>query len=828
LAEIAPSGIHPKDDPHKKGDAMKGAKVAALFVALCISHAAWAQERQFDLSAMDAVHGIPEFARQAGIQIVAPADGLEGISTPAIRGSLDVRLALRKLLVGTDLEIASDDGAVITLRRRAKATKQSGSPQANHGSTTDAAVTATATPRSDSDLSEIVVTAQKQVERLQDVPIMVTVLDGARLDTSTFVSTRDALATVPGMSTLSDAMSGSYQVVLRGVSAAGISSAGSTPIAFYLDGVPVQFVRQAFLPDANVYDLQRIEVLSGPQGTLYGASALNGVINILTADPDLYDVDFKGRSAVSTTDHGGENYDGDMAANIPIIDGKLGMRLVVGSEHESGWIDSILGNHVNDIDIENVRLKLKAQPTDTLSIGLEAWHSQDNAGGPPEADQNYDMPDPYPQPDHNNFNTYNIHINSEFPTFDLTSTTGYISYGLYGVVDFSAGGYDVGIYDWNHNRQYSEELNLTSKDIGPWKWSAGLFYRNDEDYYFANDALDPSPPTFFGAYTDTSKSEAVYGELGRSFLQDTLEISAGARYFHDDIGTRSGLPSGADSGTSSFVPSILEGTIKATSVATTPRAIVLWKPDRDFTAYLSYGQGFRSGIPQTPFVNVQYPSAKPDKLTNYEFGIKGNLFDQMLSYSAAAYYMRWTGVQQELTVYPPSDPAGVLAVLNAGTARGPGADLSLTLRPLTGLEIGGTVSWNNLTFENTIYSGGVPVFYKGNRLNQSPRLTASGSVSYTFPFGASGVHGQFSFSENYVAVMDSIYILPTGPSNYPSNAVAIARGQFTVMPSEHWQISLFADNLTNWNGAITGQDPAYFDIRNPPRTVGMRVDYHLR
>ena len=136
-------------------------------------------------------------------------------------------------------------------------------------------------------------------------------------------------------------------------------------------------------PDANSYDLDRIEVLRGPQGTLYGASALNGVVRVLTNDANLNDFDFKARAGVSSTDSGGGNWREDAAVNLPIIDGKLAARLVVGEEHDSGWINSPIKNNINDGDIKNVRFKINAQPIDDLSVKLGATHEQSNYGAPP-------------------------------------------------------------------------------------------------------------------------------------------------------------------------------------------------------------------------------------------------------------------------------------------------------------------------------------------------------------------------------------------------------------------------------------------------------------
>src|SRR4029077_2341865 len=129
---------------------------------------------------------------------------------------------------------------------------------------------------------------------------------------------------------------GGTQVSIRGVTAAAPTFNGGSTVSYYVDTIPFGFVRSALAPDASVYDLSQVEVLRGPQGTLYGASALNGVVRILTNDADLNSSDYKVRGSDSHTDGGGNNYRADAAANIPLIDGKLAARAVVGYESDSG------------------------------------------------------------------------------------------------------------------------------------------------------------------------------------------------------------------------------------------------------------------------------------------------------------------------------------------------------------------------------------------------------------------------------------------------------------------------------------------------------------
>jgi outer membrane receptor protein involved in Fe transport len=256
-------------------------------------------------------------------------------------------------------------------------------PASAAGAAADSATTAPA------GLEEIVVTAQKREERLQDVPISISVTSGAYLDKSSIQSVSDALGLIPGVAVNVTGQGGETQLTIRGVTAAGALFSGPSPIGYYLDSVPFGLVGSAVQPDANSYDLDRIEVLRGPQGTLYGASALNGVVRVLTNDAQLNDYDFKARASSSTTANGGGNYDADLAVNLPIIDDVLAARLVVGEEHDSGWINGPLGNGLNSVDLKNLRFKVTAVPVENLTIKASAAHEQADSGAPPTANNDY-------------------------------------------------------------------------------------------------------------------------------------------------------------------------------------------------------------------------------------------------------------------------------------------------------------------------------------------------------------------------------------------------------------------------------------------------------
>src|SRR5690606_34069684 len=176
-------------------------------------------------------------------------------------------------------------------------------------------------------IEEIVVSAQKREENLEQVPISISVLDGSRLDQSSAHGITEALGRVPGVSAFPHTQGGGAFVTIRGAAASGPVFGGSSPVAYYLDSIPFGLAQTAIAPDANAYDLERVEVLRGPQGTLYGASAQNGVVRVLTKDADPETFDFKARASLSSVRDGGDGYRGDAAINLPLIEDKLAARV---------------------------------------------------------------------------------------------------------------------------------------------------------------------------------------------------------------------------------------------------------------------------------------------------------------------------------------------------------------------------------------------------------------------------------------------------------------------------------------------------------------------
>lgn len=658
---------------------------------------------------------------------------------------------------------------------------------------------------------EIVVTAQRREESLQRVPVAISVLTGDALDQSTSSGVTDALRAVPGVSTLQSYQGGGTLVTVRGVTAGQALFNGAGTVGYYLDSVPFAAIKSAIAPDASAYDLQRVEVLRGPQGTLYGASALNGVVRILTSPADASRFGFKARAAASTTEGGSPSYRQDVSANIPVIEDKLAIRATAGYQHEGGWINTPFKENFNSGDIWNLRLRVNANPTDLLSIDLGGWVSRSDFDGPSTGER-YDFNStPFESPIHNQFDTVNGKISYAFDGFEIASATSYLDYRSKSRIDFSsfAGGAATRLDTDLRVRVFTEEVSINSIGNGPWRWSVGGIYRTAKE-----DLVQGIPEFAFGLDNrNRSRSYAAFGEITRGFAENRFELTAGVRYFHDTISQERRSPVNA-------APVI---TPDSTAKATTPRFVATWHPTERSSVYLSYSQGFRSGFPQTAPASLLGP-AQPDRLHNYEFGAKGTVLDGLISFDAALYYIDWKDVQQNVTVTVNGLPFG--ATINGDSASGMGVDAAVTVRPVRRLSFNGSVGWNNLSSDADVITAGVILFAKGSRLNYSPEYTAQVGMDYEFDLGGS-LTGRFAASATYTSLQQSRLLLGSVVTEGRSGEVFLPKASFALESRDGWTATVYADNISNFRGSLSpgfGSLPQYFG-RARPRTFGLQLEY---
>jgi outer membrane receptor protein involved in Fe transport len=616
---------------------------------------------------------------------------------------------------------------------------------------------------------------------------------------------------------------GGSLITVRGVTAGGPLFGGASPIGYYVDSVPFGLIKTAVMPDVPDFDLQQVEVLRGPQGTLYGANALDGVVRILTNDADLNNLGFKARISDSGTVQGGDNYDGDMAVNVPIITGVLAARAVLGDEKESGWIDTPNARDVNDAEIKNARLKINAQPTDNLSIGLSAWISRADYGAPSIGNSNDFNTATEPQPVTTDFDAYGLKVGYNFQDFTVTSATSYFRYSNIGYLDlaplgvFLSPGVPVDLRTRQDAGVATEEIDFASTNSGVWRWTAGGMFRHDSEGLSQADLPLPGA----NITDELSTSYAGYGELTRLFFDDLLELTAGVRRFRDD---QSNLAH-------DFSPvGILNG---GKFDATTPRLALTLHPNKESTIYTSFSEGFRSGLVAGAPLPSSLQYTKPDTLYNYEVGAKGTLMNGTVSYDSAVYYQDWKDVQQLITV--PVESGGVTipetAILNAQSASGPGVDLSLAVRPVTNLTLSASFSWNDLTVDKNVLSGGQILFGKGTRLNFSPKYTGGASAAYGFPMGSKGWRGDMSVSGNYTSAQLYRSYLGDAAVGAMGDSMFIAGTDFSIISPQGWRVTAFVDNLTNDRGTPVATpylpESNDWNDRIRPRTAGLRFDYEL-
>lgn len=825
---------------------MKGAKIAALLVALCLSHGAFAQGRQFDLSAMDAVHGIPEFARQAGIQIVAPADDLGGISTPAIRGNFDVRVALKKLLVGTDLDVASDDGAVITLRRRARTTRSSGDRAGSHPQQPISAAGAAAS----SELEEILVTAEKKTERLQEVPVPVSVISAQAIMNGP-LRIQDYYNQVPGLN-MTPGPQDQNTLSIRGIST---GQGSNRTVGVLVDDVPfgadINYAGGAVIPDIDPNDLERIEVLRGPQGTLYGASSMGGLIKFVTIDPSTDGVSGRVQAGTSTVYNGAElGYNFRASLNVPLSD-TVAMRFSAFTRQDPGYIDNpVLGiDGVNEDHVSGGRLATLWKPSDLFSLKFSALYQNYERNGNDEVD----LPNPGPPAtfglgelqqnygrgvgiSDRKLQAYSLTINATLGPINLVSISGYnnshstdtIEQGYAYAPDtekfFNGDPDSLTFANWAI-RRFSQEVRLSASLGGKFDWLVGAFYtyesaaglyQNTEAYnYFTGQLLGqawdiPFPSTFteYAAFADvtyhfTDRFDIQIGGRESQNRQTLSEAFYGPFNQVPGFLTASGV-------SGPYIEPNLDSKDNSFTYLITPRL----KLSPDLMLYARVASGYRPGGPNLNGVSSSY---SPDKTDNYELGLKGDFIDHSLSVDASLYYIDWKNIQIQLV-----EPVSLLNYLSNGSgAKSEGVELSVTSRPISGLTLGGWVALNNAVLTKDFPPTAPIVETSGTRLPEAAKFTGNLSIDQEFTI-ASGTTASVGATGIYVGNRYGVFSVPPR-YYYPGYAQLNARAG---VKHDSWRFDAYVYNATDRRGVLSGGLEAsvpYAVIVTQPRTIGLNI-----
>jgi iron complex outermembrane recepter protein len=814
--------------------------VASVLAIACsiTSTVTVAQVTSFNIPSQPLAESLRAVAGQTNSNILFNAKEVAGFSAKALNAQMTQDEALQELLKGTGLTYQYLGEKTISVGTMAKTGSNGGGvphqgirmAQAQTGSAASASgtggpnedrATETAAQQDSAKLEEIVVTAQKRAERLLETPVSIGVLTGDSLEQSGARGVVDALAKIGGVAAI-ERTPGNTQIIIRGL----IPGAGESPTGLYIDEIPFAS-RLGALPDVNVYDLARVEVLRGPQGTLYGVNALSGVVRVLTADPDPSGFEGKARTRLSSTAHGGENHALDVMLNAPIVPGKLALRAVASYADYGGYVDSLASGAAdfNDTEAQSYRIKLGWTPTDRLGVKLGYIRSEIENGG--QADSLTDALNTVFSDNQGNRPTYDIHsavVQYDGNSFAALSSTSYLDYHTPSRFEITFGAGTLNYRGFNQLQSFTQELRFASNGDGPWKWSGGGFY-NHRDTQTIQDLRETLGAVFPGVLDVRLETEqyAFFGEVGRGFADGKWELTGGVRYFNETFIDR-------EFGNLTNAP--LAANRKGEYDKLTGRGILTFKPQTNRIFYGSVSTGFRGGANQSSSALRQDPTLaaiiNPDTIVNYEIGAKGMLFAGALKYDTAVYSSKWEDIQQQLVL-----PIGFVATVNSGSASGLGVDAGLSLDLENGFGLQAALGWNGLEFDqDTITFTGTPpapivLFRKGSRLNTSPEWNASVGGTHRTAVG-SDLDLVFSTSYLYRSAVDIRYlragILTTGTSGTIETL-----NSKVGLEGEKWSADIFVENLLDKQSPVTPPNPnaAFMSTYLRPRTIGVQATFNF-
>lgn len=712
-----------------------------------------------------------------------------------------------------------------------------------------------------SKIEEVIVTAAKRDQSLRDFSGSISVIN----TDAPHLQLADIASSVPGFSIINAGPRNPTGLVIRGlrmdnVGDNDLGNDGGT-VASYVDNIPLQ--GHFAPPSFNLKDLQQIEILRGPQGTLYGNASIGGLLRYITAKPDLAKNSASFTAAISQTDNSsGWNYDTDLIVNAPLIDNTLAVRLLLGKEHNDGFIDNpyLLTGATRDInsdDAEVARISVLWQATDALSFNA-SYHQQDvqaddrQASNPKFTGDNYTLAARSLQPMTGKLKLASLDTHYLLPWAALTASVNRYDYKtdtqadqtdyfltldeyygeFYSLYDkfsgITSGAVDV--------QKDSAELRLVSPSEQSFRWLAGFFYSTDK---LAVTVVDEVPGfsrflelnrnddiDYYASQHEDLTETSLYAEVAYDFTPN-WEVLVGIRHFqyHDKMTICSGLPIiyaleddelGLDCSSDKDKHNDLLGKFSTK-----------YQLNEQHNIYFTIAEGFRrGGTNLLPIEITHHRSYQPDTAINYEFGNHSYFMQEQLSVSAALFYIDWKSIQVDSVV----DDA-YAARVNAKDARSQGIELEVLAKLPRGWSLTAGFSLTDAKLSDTVenINGGGENAYRGNRLPGSPRTQLNLALDYTQVLNSNlildaGVQVS-RMGDSYTALNDEFF-------DYDHlDTYTLANAQASVS-WRNWRAGIFIYNMAN-TYAVTGKRSAYwygeqgqFEYMVHPRTVGMSVNYH--
>ena len=685
-------------------------------------------------------------------------------------------------------------------------------------------------------IEEVVVTAEKREEHDIDVPVAVNVLPAEALVETGEVRFRDYYTSIPGF-TLGPGPFGQEGLGLRGV-----STATSNPtVGIVIDDIPyggsTLDTGSQFVPELDPGDLKSIEVLRGPQGTLYGANSMGGLLKFVTVDPSTDGFFGRVEAGISSVYNGAEpGYSFRASANVPFTD-TLAIRVSGFDRQDPGYIDNPFLNieGVNKGEAYGGRFSGLWQPSADLSLKISALYqnlrshglSEDTVGpGLGDLQQNY-----IPGAGKSQFElqAYSAILKYRLGDVDFVSLTGYnaninpktidYSFTAFGTLIQQNFGVTGALFYFDNNiRRFTQEVRASGTLLDNVDWLVGVFYSHETDrrdfpIYAENATTGQIVGLDFNFYypgnQPSFEESAVFADLTYHF-SDRFDIQLGGRESFD----RLALPITVEP--FAGFPTTIAPAESSSSQTFTYLATPRYKLSQDMMLYTRFASGYRPGSPNEAIQGIPDQS-RPDSVESYEAGFKGEFLDHSFSLDAALYYINWQNIQIELDT-----KNGFAYVANGGSAKSEGVEISIESHPLDGLTIDASATYDDAVLTEAFPASSTAVGVVGDKLPNTSPFAGHISINQDFPLWGES-EGYVGAAVSYVGNSYSIFLATPQRQLFPAFTKTDLRAGVRCGA---WSFSAYANNVADVRGVVgggLGYTPPSAFVYIQPRTIGFTL-----
>ena len=793
---------------------------------------------------------LKQVAAQTRTNILFAPDAVAGLRGRSVAGTMTARDAVQRLIAGTALEVVSDDSGGLVVRRRSVATRASAAMQPSQFSGSSRAVATAASVEAD-EADAIIVTANKREEDVRKIAGSVTAVTGKQLDEQGAQSYADYLTKLPGVQ-FNAAIPGYSSISIRGVSSTTSIDVGQGTTGIYINDVPLtEPFNSAGIPDIDTFDVERVEVLRGPQGTLFGSATLGGAINYVAARARLDRVEAGVEAGASFTDGADQlSWSTKAMINLPIVEDRLAIRAVGTYRHTAGYLDNVgVGKPgSNAMDNYGGRLSIEWRPAEGIDISALSLYFKgkyDDAFAALPALGDLKRRTVLLEPFRSTAEVHSLRGDFDLGIATLTVNGAHMKKTTKNVTDFTPnfgglfGGRPSQIPLFAERMANGEliEARLTSQSGGRFEWLIGASWNNIKialpsysEFVGAATLVETLYAGRFGAgvgaraapgdrFTDynlrvNGTEKAIFGEATWRF-SPTLRLTAGGRYFDTRVANRS-RQTGLLNLLSTGGQLVSEpNPVSQRENGFNPKVSLTFEPNDDVLVYGLVSKGFRFGGPNAIPVNPAFPSPADfgsDALVNYELGLRAASADGRFRLDATGYYIDWKDIQ--LLIVRGDNLA---YADNVGKARNVGADVTVTWRPTRRLSLNTALGYLDGELRSNVVAGGVKVS-AGARLPGASRWRVANTVTWR---GDGVAEPMLIASHRYVS---------TAPSNLAATLTQGGYSVFDLRGSVRYnggRFEAYVENIGNKRG-VTVQETGRAGLREyyvRPLTAGIRLSY---